>query len=76
MEQVILTAPDISCDHCKHTIETAVGGIDGVAVVSVDVATTRVEITFDPERTSREAITALLDEEGYPVAAGDAENRS
>ena len=75
MEQAIFTAPDISCSHCQHTIETAVGDMDGVASVTVDVATTRIAITFDPDRTSPQAITAILDEEGYPVAAGDVQRR-
>jgi copper chaperone len=68
METIALTAPDISCDHCKATIEREVSTIQGVQRAQVDVPSRRVEVTFDPMHTSREAIVALLDEEGYPIS--------
>ena len=40
METLKLTAPDISCDHCKHTIEQTVGALQGVEAVAVDVEPT------------------------------------
>jgi copper ion binding protein len=67
METVTLTAPDISCAHCRSTIEREVGSMSGVDEVSVDVDTRQVRVTFDPAQTSRAAITERLDEEGYPV---------
>ena len=32
-----LSVPEISCDHCKATIEGAVSGLDGVELVDVDI---------------------------------------
>lgn len=69
METVTLTAPDISCEHCKRSIEGAVGAINGVESVSVDVPAKRVTVDFNPVQTSRFAIVEKLDEEGYPVNA-------
>jgi copper chaperone CopZ len=68
MEQITLTAPDISCEHCQRTIERELGALPGVQSVSVDIPTTQVRVAFDPAQTSREAIVAKLDDEGYPVA--------
>lgn len=68
MDRITLTAPDISCEHCKNAIEREVGSLPGVQAVSVDVPATRIDVTFDPAATSRQAIESLLDEEGYPVA--------
>ena len=34
MEKTTLVAPDISCEHCQHTIEGAVGKLVGVNVSS------------------------------------------
>lgn len=49
--------PDISCDHCKATLEEVVGGIDGVERVEVDVPARHVLVIGDaPERSVREAI--------------------
>jgi copper chaperone len=69
VEQITLTAPDISCDHCKHTIERELGTLPGVHSVAVDVPSKLVDVRFDPARTSETAIIAKLDEEGYPVTA-------
>jgi len=68
METVTYTAPDISCEHCQHAIEGAVGGLPGVQVVHVEIPTKRVEVRFDPTQVKTEQIEAALDEEGYPVA--------
>jgi copper chaperone CopZ len=38
VETITLVAPDISCEHCQRTIETALSEIAGVANVGVDVA--------------------------------------
>jgi copper chaperone len=42
-----LSVPDISCDHCRRTIETALGRLPGVRAATVDVAARRVEVTYD-----------------------------
>ncbi len=66
-EQTVLTAPDISCDHCVATINRAVGGLDGVSRVEADAATKQVRVEYDPERVSLAEIETVMAEEGYPV---------
>ncbi|MFK7918598.1 MAG: heavy-metal-associated domain-containing protein [Ilumatobacter sp.] len=39
-----LSVPEISCGHCKATIEAAVGPLDGVERVEVDVETRMVVV--------------------------------
>ena len=67
MSTITLTAPDISCDHCKQTVEREVGALSGVRNVSVDVPTKQVSVTFDDTATSRAEIESTLDDAGYPV---------
>lgn len=62
-----LTAPDISCEHCERAITEAVGALDGVETVAVDIPTKVVTITFDPAAVQTDAIEAAMDDEGYPV---------
>lgn len=69
MDTLTLTAPDISCDHCKHAIETSVGELDGVKTCAVDVSTKRVQVTYDSTVVDRARIVQTLVEEGYPVSA-------
>jgi copper chaperone len=66
-ETMTVTAPAISCEHCQHAIEGAVGALPGVQTVTVDIPTKRVEVRYDPTQLGREQIEATMDEEGYPV---------
>ena len=60
------TAPDISCDHCARAISSALGALDGVTSVAVDVEQRRVDVEYDAESATVEQIDAALEEEGYP----------
>ena len=67
LENVTLTAPDISCGHCVATINKVIGGLDGVRRVEASEQTKRVQVEFDPGKISLAQIEATMDEEGYPV---------
>ncbi len=67
MESVTYTSPDISCEHCRQTIERTLGAMAGVRDVRVEVPSKRVDVTFDPAQVSAARIEAALDEEGYPI---------
>jgi copper chaperone len=69
MEEITLTAPDISCEHCKMTIERELGALSGVHACSVDVPSKQVSVTYDPAGVTRDQIVETLDEEGYPIAS-------
>jgi copper chaperone len=68
MASATYTAPDISCEHCRHAIETALGAVNGVESVQVDIPTKRVDVRYDPARVDEATLVATLDEEGYPIA--------
>ena len=65
---VVLNVPSVSCNHCKMAIENAVGALDGVGAVDVDVAEKTVTVDFDADAVTLESIEASLAEEGYEVA--------
>ena len=65
---VILTVPDISCEHCQRAIEGALQKETGVAAVRVDVPTKQVYLDYDPSAISLDQVAAILDDEGYAVA--------
>jgi copper chaperone len=68
MESTKLVAPDISCEHCQHAIEGAVGKMEGVSQVTVDIPTKTVHIDYDPQTVSLTQIGEVLDDTGYTVA--------
>ena len=70
MTDLTLSVPEIHCDHCKMSIEGAVGALDGVAKAEVDVPNATVSVSFDTP-SSREAIVSAIEEQGYDVPAQD-----
>ena len=69
MPALTLVAPDISCDHCKHTIETELATLAGIAEVQVEPSAKTVRVVYDQTLIAEPAIRARLDEIGYPVGA-------
>ncbi len=60
----LLSVPDISCGHCKSSIESAVGEVELVDNVEVDVATKTVSVVGG----DYDQVVAAIDEAGYSVA--------
>jgi len=67
MTEIKLDVPEISCDHCKMSIEGAVGDLDGVGRVEVSVADKTVDVQF-ADSVSQSDIVAAIEEQGYAVA--------
>jgi copper ion binding protein len=65
MANVTYSVPAISCDHCKHAIETEVSKVPGVSVVTVDIETKTVRVEGDATDVD---LRAAIDEAGYDVA--------
>jgi len=68
MTQTTLSVPDISCNHCKMSIEGAVNELDGVEKVEVAIEDRTVDVSFDAP-TDMDAIVAAIEDQGYEVAA-------
>lgn len=68
MAKVILSVPDISCEHCQRAIEGALRNEPGVASARVDVPDKKVYLDYDPARISLDQVKTILDDEGYTVA--------
>jgi copper chaperone len=58
------SVPEISCGHCKSTIEAAVQGLDDVARVEVDIDAKTVTV----DGGGRDAIITVIEDAGYDVA--------
>ncbi|MCL6473571.1 MAG: heavy-metal-associated domain-containing protein [Firmicutes bacterium] len=64
---VRLNAPDIACKSCVNAITNALMKVDGVQQVSVDIATKTVEVQFEENRVTMDAILHRLDAAGFPA---------
>ena len=68
METQTLNVPDISCDHCKVSIEGATGALDGVTESRVDIPAKTVTVMYEAERVGLSDIVSAIEEQGYEVA--------
>ena len=62
-----LSVPEISCGHCKSSIEGAVSPLDGVDRVEVHIEARTVDLDYDGSDATFDAIVAAIEEQGYEV---------
>ena len=68
MNTTKLVVPDISCDHCKTSIESATQALAGVSSSEVDIFSKTVTLSFQPAEVDLETIVDAIEEQGYEVA--------
>lgn len=72
MVQEVLSVPDVTCNHCVSAIEGAVGALDGVQSVKVDLERKDVTISYDAAVVAPATILTAIQGEGYEVAGAGA----
>jgi copper chaperone len=67
MTTATLTVPDISCGHCKSSIEGAVKDLQGVDAVTVNIEPKTVDVSFDDSSVDLDQIITAIEDQGYTV---------
>ena len=62
-----LQVPEVHCDHCKTSLEGAVGVLGGVSTVEVDVSNATIAVDYDESDVSLDTIKSTIEEQGYAV---------
>ncbi len=62
-----ITVEGMSCSHCENSVKKAVGALNGVDKVSVDLTNKKVTVEFDPEKVSGKEIKDAIEDQGYDV---------
>lgn len=65
--QTTLQVPEVHCEHCKTSLEGAVGTLDGVASVQVSVPNATLDVTYEENEVGLDAIKQTIEEQGYAV---------
>lgn len=68
IQEIVLSVPDISCEHCVKAINGALDALVGVEAVSTEILTKSVHLRYDASQLSLAQIEAVLDDVGYTVA--------
>jgi periplasmic mercuric ion binding protein len=66
-QSVTLAMQNMTCTMCKFTIKKALLNVMGVQEVSVDYDSKTASVTFDPQKTSSEALIKATTDAGYPA---------
>ena len=67
---VVFTVPEISCGHCKDTIESTLNNVESIDSVSVDIDKKSVEVVSSSNLDMMN-VSELLDEQGYTVVQSE-----
>lgn len=68
MKSVTISVPEISCGHCKQSIEGALTGQTGVVSVEVNIDKKNVDVIFDETKTTLKDIETLIEDQGYDIS--------
>jgi len=63
----LLQVPEVHCDHCKTSLEGAVGGLTGVDTVEVSIPDATLDVSYDGSAVSLDVIKQTIEEQGYAV---------
>ena len=69
METVTLRVTGMTCGGCENAVKRALGRLDGVAAVEASHAGQIVTVTFDPGKSTLDAVKERIAAAGYTVHA-------
>lgn len=67
MKTVTISVPEISCEHCKKSIEGALTGQTGINSAIVQIQKKTVDVIYDETKTTLENIESLIEDQGYDI---------
>ncbi len=67
MEKTVLNVEGMSCSHCENAVKKAVGALEGVSAVAVDLKGKTVTVEYDSSKVSLDRIKNEIEEQGYDV---------
>ena len=66
-QSVLLDMQNMTCAMCKFTIKKALQGVEGVGEADVDYDSKTASVTFNPQKTSVDALIKATTDAGYPA---------
>lgn len=71
IQSTSLAVPDLACERCQQTIESALSPLPGVRRVEVDLLGKVVSVEHDPRAIAPAALARAVEDNGYAVAGYD-----
>lgn len=64
---ITLKVLGMSCQHCAGSIKKAVGELNGISSVQVNLEAQKVVVEYDSEKISEDIIRETIEDNGYEV---------
>lgn len=69
MTEATFNVPEMSCGHCKATVEGKLNKLSGVERSNADFEKGIVEVSYDEDRVTTGELEDAIEEAGYSVTA-------
>ncbi|HKZ26831.1 MAG TPA: copper ion binding protein [Rubrobacteraceae bacterium] len=69
MTKATFNVPEMSCGHCKATVEGKLNKLSGVERSNADFEKGIVEVSYDEDRVTTGELEDAIEEAGYSVTA-------
>jgi Cu+-exporting ATPase len=73
LKNITLPITGMTCANCVATVERNLKKLDGVSFTSVNLASERASVEYDPEKLDQSAILQRIRRAGYDIALGEAD---
>ena len=67
MQKLMLIVDGMTCSHCESRVRKAVGSLNGVASVDVDLSDNTVSVEIDPSAVSEQQVKDAITDQGYVI---------
>ncbi|MBV9228176.1 MAG: heavy-metal-associated domain-containing protein [Chloroflexi bacterium] len=67
-QDIVLSVPDVSCEHCVRAIDSSLSALPGVEDITTNLQTKTVHLRYHPDQVTLKQIETALDDAGYTVA--------
>lgn len=67
IKNLVLNVEGMKGTQCEHTVKSALGGLEGIRKVEVDIPTKTVAISLDPSSVTENQIVNVIQNKGYRI---------
>lgn len=64
-KDIVFKVPDMTCPHCKMTIDKAMHNLNGIYNVDIDLSSKKVKVSYDSDNVRSEDIKQAIEDAGY-----------
>jgi len=67
VKTVVFNVEGMSCQHCVDAVQSAVGNLEGVDEVKVDLAAKTAQVSYDENKLEPDKIKDEIEDQGFDV---------